>query len=194
MRAIRYGLLGLLDQEPDHGYSLWRRFEDGVGKVWELNVGQVYGTLPVLQKSGFVRVFEVGEDPESGASASRRPFEITPKGRQALNRWARRTATSVEPTRDAMLVLLLVLAETYPDIALRQITAKERTYRQHLVRLRKRQRRVIASTPKSASIMVPMLALDFAILRAKAYLTWLERCRLLLSSGDLTAVWPSEDE
>jgi DNA-binding PadR family transcriptional regulator len=192
MHAIRFGLLGLLEQEPDHGYSLWRRFEDGVGSVWELNVGQVYGTLPALEHRGFVRAVEAEDDSNAPVTGARRPFEITAKGKRALSLWAKRSASTVEPTRDGMLVLLLVLAETQPDIALRQIDAKEKTYRQHLVRLRKRQRRLVAS--KQPGIMVPMLSLDFAILRAKAYLTWLDRCRLLLESGDINAVWPTEDD
>jgi len=190
MRSIRYGLLGLLEQQSDHGYRLWQRFEDGVGQVWQLNVGQVYQTLPTLAEAGLVDVFEENDPDKPGTR--RRRFEITAKGKKALSNWSKRTPVSIEPTRDGMLVLLLVVAEAHPDIARSQIASKERTYRQHLVRLRRRQRKIAKSD--RPDIIVPLLSIDFAILRTKAYLTWLERCRLLLDSGDIGTVWPQEDD
>jgi len=194
MHAIRYGLLCLLEQESDHGYRLWQRFEGGVGQVWELNVGQVYQTLPTLERRGYVKSTPhvVDEDAPRGPSPKpKRDFAITDKGSRALEGWGRRTASAIEPVRDRMLVLLLMLAEARPELALKHVDAKERTYRQYLVRLRKRQRKVMKT---ESDPMVPLLCLDFAVQRAKSYLVWLDRCRILLERRDYDAVLRDDDE
>ena len=39
---LRHALLGLLAQEPRHGYDLKNAFEALLGGTWPLNIGQVY--------------------------------------------------------------------------------------------------------------------------------------------------------
>ena len=56
--SVRDGLLALLHRGPRHGYQLKSEFEAATGKVWPLNVGQVYTTLDRLQRDGFVDASE----------------------------------------------------------------------------------------------------------------------------------------
>ncbi|TMF78915.1 MAG: helix-turn-helix transcriptional regulator, partial [Chloroflexi bacterium] len=53
--SLRYGVLGLLAEEPLHGYEVKNRFEALLGGTWEVNIGQVYTTLQRLERDGLVR-------------------------------------------------------------------------------------------------------------------------------------------
>jgi len=52
--SLRYGILGLLTEEPLHGYEIKSRFETLLGGAWEVNIGQVYSTLQRLERDGLI--------------------------------------------------------------------------------------------------------------------------------------------
>lgn len=51
---VRCAILGLLRERADYGYNLKRRFDERVGALRDLDVGHVYRTLRVLERSGHV--------------------------------------------------------------------------------------------------------------------------------------------
>src|SRR5260370_9914290 len=53
--SLKYGVLGLLAEEPLHGYEVKNRFEAMLGGTWEVNIGQIYTTLQRLARDGLVR-------------------------------------------------------------------------------------------------------------------------------------------
>ena len=53
--SLRFGILGLLAEEPLHGYEVKARFEAMLGHTWEVNIGQVYSTMQRLERDGLVR-------------------------------------------------------------------------------------------------------------------------------------------
>jgi len=167
--VIRYAILGLLRERPDYGYHLKRRFDERVGALWHLNVGQVYQTLRVLERTGLV----VGTS--DGEHASRRFYTLTPKGEQALERWSSRPATRPQPIRDETLVRLLLAEPGRRDELLERLDAQERVYRRHLAALvaEKRSRGAAAAT-------VSDIGIEAALLHTEAQLKWLGTCRTRL--------------
>src|SRR5579864_6486108 len=79
--SLRFGVLGLLAEEPLHGYEVKTRFEAMLGGTWEVNIGQVYTTLQRLERDGLVR--PVGKRGDRGKQS----YEISPEGQKALNEW-----------------------------------------------------------------------------------------------------------
>ena len=75
-------VLGLLAEEPMHGYELLERFRDrGLVEWAEVGKASVYQTLRRLESLGFVSArAQTGEGPE------RRVYRITPEGRKAFVR------------------------------------------------------------------------------------------------------------
>ncbi len=69
-------LLGLLEDEPKHGYELKREYDERFGPGRELAFGQVYATLSRLLKNGLVVVDAV----EPGAGPERKRYAITEFG------------------------------------------------------------------------------------------------------------------
>ena len=75
--SLKYGVLGLLAEEPLHGYEVKNRFEAMLGGTWEVNIGQVYTTLQRLERDGLVR--PVGARGDRGKLL----YELSDPGRKA---------------------------------------------------------------------------------------------------------------
>lgn len=169
---VRYALLGLLREQRDYGYHLKLRFDERVGALWHLNIGQVYQTLRALERAGLVTVV----DPNGGdTQTARRLFELTPKGLRTLERWLERPPSRPRPVRDEILIRLLLLEPAPCDQALTRVTQQEHLYKKHLARLLTQKRRIGAATERSS--LVGRLGVEAALLHTEAHLKWLEYCR-----------------
>src|SRR5260370_39568151 len=73
--------MGLLAEEPLHGYEVKIRFEAMLGGTWEVNIGQIYTTLQRLERDGLVRPMGVRGD------RGKLLYELSPDGRKALDEW-----------------------------------------------------------------------------------------------------------
>ena len=171
---VRYALLGLLRERRDYGYQLKRRFDERVGAIWRLNIGQVYQTLRALERAGLIA--EVSDEAE--AQAGRRMYRLTPKGARVLDRWLERPPTRPRPLRDEMLIRLLVVGPAGQGEALTRIGEQERLYKRYVARLVAQRRRLLRNG--SADGGFGELGLEAALLHGEAHLKWLEHCRRCL--------------
>jgi len=169
---VRYALLGLLREQPDYGYRLKRRFDERVGSLWDLNIGQVYQTLRSLERSG--HVVAMGSAPAADAPG-RHLYALTPKGERALERWAQKGAARPRPLRDETLVRLLLFEPSRREEVLLRLAEQEAVYRRRLGRLVAQKRRAAAETPDG--VPVREIALEAALLHTQAHLEWLATCR-----------------
>lgn len=174
---VRYALLGLLRESNDYGYRLKRRFDERVGQLWNLNIGQVYQTLRSLQQAGLVSATEQGNDDHP----ARRVFRLTPEGSRVLEKWLHRRPSRPRPLRDETLIRLLFLDGERTAEALARIAEQERLYKKHMARLLAEKRRV-GTGPRGAPL-VRHLGLEAALLHAEAHLRWLEYCRQKLEAA-----------
>jgi DNA-binding PadR family transcriptional regulator len=102
--AIDKALLGLLRDEPRHGYELAREFaaETPLGEIVHLELSMLYALLKKLERDGLVRSIMQAQGPRP----PRKIFTLTDEGHDALDRWL---AEPVERTRDLRLEFLLKL-------------------------------------------------------------------------------------
>ncbi len=179
--GVRYALLGLLEEKPDYGYRLRKRFEQRVGEVWRVNLGQVYQTLHAMNNEGLI--CQVSTDADGALedeALERQSFELTAKGRTRLEMWLRRPLVSPRPLRDEMLVRLLILEPGRRDEALKRIAAQEKIYARHLTKLVRRKRKVAKAT--HGPELVALLSIEAAEAHAEAHLDWLDTCRKRLTA------------
>ena len=169
---VRYALLGLLREQSDYGYRLKRRFDERVGSLWHLNIGQVYQTLRALQRAGLVS--EIDGEPSNEPYPGRLMFELTPKGQRMLERWLQRAPARPRPVRDETLIRMLLLDDRR-ELALTRLAEQEQLYRRELTRLLAQKRRLPREGAELSSLSE--LGLEAGILHAEAQLRWLERCR-----------------
>lgn len=173
---VRYALLGLLMEQADYGYRLKRRFDERVGTLWHLNIGQVYQTLRALQRAGLVN--EIEGEPTNEPYPGRRMFALTGKGQRVLERWLHRPPVRPRPVRDETLIRLLVLEPDRRAQAVARVTEQEHLYRRELTRLQAQKRRLPRS--EGGESMVGHFGIEAALLHTEAHLKWLEYCRAYL--------------
>jgi DNA-binding PadR family transcriptional regulator len=73
---LRYVLLGLIAEQPSHGYELIKAIEERFGGLYSPSPGVVYPTLTLLEELGYIR-------PEQ-AEGARKQFVVTPEGSEFL--------------------------------------------------------------------------------------------------------------
>jgi DNA-binding PadR family transcriptional regulator len=76
-------LLGLLIEQPDHGYSLARRLRERFGAAQFVH-SSTYSALDRLEKKGMIRVVDA-----SSSDKNETVYEATPKGAEHFRQWLR---------------------------------------------------------------------------------------------------------
>jgi DNA-binding PadR family transcriptional regulator len=102
--SLRFGVLGLLADEPLHGYQIKQRFEELLGGTWDLNIGSVYQVLQRLERDGLVGA--VGERGDRGRQA----YRATDAGVSALQEWLEESESQPQLLREEVYIKLLLLA------------------------------------------------------------------------------------
>src|SRR5690348_1650931 len=101
--SLKFGILGLLAQQPLHGYEVKTRFEELLGGTWEVNIGQIYTTLQRLERDGLVET--TGERGERGKHA----YMLTQQGRAGLQDWLENPEAEPQQLREEIYVKLLLI-------------------------------------------------------------------------------------
>ncbi len=164
--SVRYALLGLLAQQPRHGYELRAAFEALVGgrDTWEVKPGQVYATLERLAEAGLIA--EVGVEKEGGPE--KRIYALTPAGEETLREWFQ-TGIPGDHHRDEFFVKLMIGLMVEGTDLHRLIQVQRNTLYQQLHRFT-RQR--MEADPQTELAYV--LFLDKVVMHLEADLRWLD--------------------
>src|SRR5919206_1697581 len=152
--------LGLLEEQPRHGYDLKRLYDERFGRDRPLQYGQVYSTLARLLKRGFVEVdgIQPGDGPE------RKRYAITEAGVADVERWLAEPEPP-EPYLQSTLYTKVVLALlTHRNAA--DILDTQRA--EHLRMMR------ILTDRKRKGDLADQLICDHALFHLEADLRWLE--------------------
>lgn len=163
--SLRFGILGLLAEEPLHGYEVKQRFEDMFGGAWELNIGSVYQALQRLERDGLVE--PVGERGDRG----RLSYQATAAGISAFQEWLDDPSWQPQLLRDEVYVKLLLLAREGNGKLNRLLQRQRHLYLQRLRDLAE-QEKDARKDPR------PHLALLYLAgrLHIEADLKWLDAC------------------
>jgi DNA-binding PadR family transcriptional regulator len=161
--AVREALLALLVDEARHGYELKTEFESATGRLWTLNVGQVYTTLDRLERDGLVR--SLGDDEK------KRAYEITGEGRAELSRWYDESSGDEPPPRDEALLKVLLASSRSIANGLAVVADQRRHCLDQLHKLR--------ALPANDDLTAHIVR-DARTARIEGELTWLDRCEARL--------------
>ena len=91
---LELAILGLLKEQPLHGYELKKRLSDTLGSLWGISYGSLYPALRRLEREGSIESVEPGGAPPSipatgsldgdlAAARLRRPTKVTRRTRKA---------------------------------------------------------------------------------------------------------------
>jgi DNA-binding PadR family transcriptional regulator len=158
--SVPHAVLGLLREEPRHGYDLKRLVDRYFAPEHPVAFAQIYATLDRLEKRGRVRVAGV----ERAEGPDRRRYAITDEGIEELERWLTEPLDP-EPHLQAALFTQVVLA-ILSGRPVGPIVDAER--HAHLERMRE-----LTTIRRSATLPVALLA-DYALFHLEADLRWLD--------------------
>jgi DNA-binding PadR family transcriptional regulator len=153
-------LLGLLEQEPSHGYELKRAYDDRFGSDRPLPFGQVYATLGRLERDGQVEVAGV----EPGGGPERKRYAITSDGVRRLETWLSQPEPP-EPHLQSVMFTKVVLALVSGRSAGGYLDAQRAA---HLARMRD-----LTEQRRHANLAERLVA-DYALFHLEADLRWID--------------------
>src|SRR5262245_17453146 len=158
--SVRNALLGLLAQQPRHGYELHAAFEAVMGgeQNWDVKPAQIYTTLARLEESGLV----AEESIEQAGGPEKRIYTLTRQGRAALTEWFT-SSVSLEHQRDEFYIKLMLSVAT-GEINPRKViqTQRNKLYQDmHALTARRNQ-----TDPKKA--LARVMLMDKAIMHIEA--------------------------
>ncbi len=158
--SVPYALLGLLEQQPRHGYDLKRLFDRYFAPDHPVAFAQVYSTLERLERRGRVRLDAI----ERAEGPDRRLYAITDEGTRELERWLDEPLEA-EPHLQASLFTKVVLAILSGRPVEPLVDAERHA---HLERMRE-----LTAIRRTASMPLALLA-DYALFHLEADVRWLD--------------------
>lgn len=166
--AIEYALLGYLQQEPLHGYAIYRRLADpaGLGTVWRLKQSQLYALLDKLEAAGCVTATV---EPQAGRPP-RKVFRLTRAGRGAFRRWLHSPVATPRQMRQEFLAKLYFARRAGHAAARELIELQRAACREWLAGQTARAEAQRAAQPYAA------LVSRYRSGQLRAMLAWLDEC------------------
>jgi DNA-binding PadR family transcriptional regulator len=170
-----YALLGLLRQQPDHGYELHQRLSADLGQVWHISQSQVYNILNRLEAQGYV----TATVKKQAHLPDRRLFRLTAAGRRRFDAWFQAPATaSVKTIRVEFMTRLYFAQRLSPETVPGLIEAQAAEVRAGLERLKA----TLDDHPPEQ--VFNRLSLEFRLRQLQSVLNWLADCRALFEKRD----------
>ncbi|HSJ58931.1 MAG TPA: PadR family transcriptional regulator [Anaerolineae bacterium] len=157
-------LLGLLMNEPRHGYDLYQELSDDLGQVWQVGLSQAYAQLKQLEEAGMV-TSQV--EPQEGRPA-RKVYHLTPGGRDLFLDWVRQPVPYLRHIRVEFLARLYFYRRLRLDGLDELVERQKAVCREQIERF--------AHIAGEAEDDFRRLVLEFRIGQLQAVTEWLDRC------------------
>lgn len=167
-----YPLLGLLAQQPDHGYELHQRLVADLGQVWHVSQSQVYSILKRLEMHGDI----TGTVQEQEKLPKRLLYRVTPTGQARFETWLNTpTGSSVRAIRVEFISRLFFACQRGQQFANVLIDAQVDETHKGLARLNQ----MMDELPPDQ--VFNRLGLDLRIKQLTSILDWLAKSRILIN-------------
>lgn len=125
---VRLFVLGLLREQPQHGYELYRWLEQSQTDIWaDVLPGSIYHALRQMHKEGFIEV----QTTEHTGNRSRSIYTITPAGQEAFVRLLEEGWQQRLPGFPVALYTLLTFSHHMPPSRLRAVIEQQIMHLRH---------------------------------------------------------------
>jgi molybdenum ABC transporter molybdate-binding protein len=165
--TIEHALLGLVRQQPRHGYEIYQqlRANESLALLWPIKQSQCYALLGKLEQAGYLcSTIEL-----QGPQPPRKVFCLTDAGEAALSAWANSPVTTWEDVQQQFLARLYFVQQSGEDAAHALVERQRSISRSWLDSLYMQQ---VQTLPHSHRWQV----LRFRIRQIEAFLEWLDTC------------------
>lgn len=167
--TLEYILLGLVREEPGHGYALYERLKNSneLSLIWQVKRSKLYYLLDKSEKQGYLSSFSSSQGPYP----ERKVYRITDLGRTVLEEWLHTPVRSSRFVRLAFLSKLYFLVREENESAKELIDQQLQICNNWLNNLQKQGRSAGGGDFISTQVF------SFRIGQINAMINWLENCR-----------------
>lgn len=171
--SIDYVLLGFLLPEPMHGYELHQMIQKtpGLNSVWTLKQAMLYAKLDKFEKAGLITPFP---EPDQNFIPPRKYFQLTEKGKSALESWIQQPVFKSRFMRQEFLAKLLLIRKLYPE-RLQEMLDKQIAVAQEWIKGLK-----LDSTLNPENDQEDWMINSFRLSQVQAMLDWLHKIKTKL--------------
>ena len=167
MTNAEIAILSLVSEAPRHGYEIEQTIEERGMREWtEIGFSSIYYLLKKLEKTGLVKSQLI---PTHGRGSARRVYQITPKGRAALNE---ATLEALSQPKQSYPSILLGIANL-PLLSPEQTEGALRSYREGLAE-RLEQITAQAESQRPLPDHVDLL-FDYSLMTLEAEKNWVTK-------------------
>ena len=161
-------LLGLLYQEPGHGYDLHRKVVTDLGLVWHLSQSQAYAILKRLEAKGEISAQEIPQE----KLPPRQLLHITAQGRKKFLEWLDSpSGGSTRAIRMEFITRLYFMNLYFPE-KIRQTFDQQRMEAEKNV---KRLEKTLGNIPNEQ--IYNKMSLEMRLKQLYLVLDWLDECQ-----------------
>jgi DNA-binding PadR family transcriptional regulator len=121
---LELAILGLLKEQPMHGYQLSRELGESLGGFWRVSYGSLYPTLRRLERAGEVAAVESAE---TSVGRRKQVYRITPEGEETFLRLLQETPHDNQSEDQRFRVRLAFFRYLPPETRLR-LLERRRAY------------------------------------------------------------------
>ena len=180
MRNLKYAILGLLLQKPMWGYDIMKLFIETFDEFWHPKHSQIYTELKKLLEEGLVQY----DIEKSGELLEKKVYTLTVKGREDFMEWLA-GETPLSPAPKDVFRLKLYFSQ-YLDIPTRLAMLKEQKalHTERLFHLSAKYEQYGGAPAPGGSRLGDYMVLEYAVMRERTAIKWLERCMGHLSDGE----------
>lgn len=103
IRHIHYVILGFINEEPTHGYQIYKYLTDmqGIGLVWKINMTNIYGLMDALERNELIH--EIKQEHIEKEYPPKKYFAITSKGEEQFLLWLKKPVNHGREIRQVFL-------------------------------------------------------------------------------------------
>lgn len=168
--TIEHALLGLVRQQPMHGYEIYQRLKEHemLGMIWNVKQSQVYALLAKLEQAGYLAT----TIESAGAYPPRKVLHLTNEGTEAFTHWIRTPIQDWEGIQLEFLAKMLFAQLASDDTALKLV---ERQHRESTRWLETLEQHIQSLKPCQSS---EWLVLQLRKRQIEGFLEWLDRCTM----------------
>jgi DNA-binding PadR family transcriptional regulator len=171
--SARYAVLGLLIEEPDHGYRLAQRMQARLGSP-QVRSTYVYRLLQELEQEGLVRR---AREESRGGGSPRVVFEVTALGERDFGGWMRAPLALTLMFEELLVKIAVSRPEDLPELVVR-VRQRERDCLAMQKQLQESAQRPAEERGWSRSTAVLLRNLGIDNLQVMA--GWLQRMALVM--------------
>ena len=173
--ALAHTILALLAQQPDSGYDISKRFDEGLSCYWKATQQQVYRELSKMEKSGWVDFDKI---PQEG-KPDKKVYHITDAGWAEFTRWYAEP-TSPAPIREDLLVKVMIGYKMPREKLLGQLKERRQLHEAQLAEYREMEQKFLGGGQPPIDLRFKYLTLKRGIGYETTWISWCDEVMAIL--------------